>query len=101
MKRKLSLLLCLIMIVSMVAGCTQEVEIQPPATDNPDTPAETTLKAMMAPGTYTAEAYGFSMSWPDIISVTVSENEIESISFDEESGSTASMVDSVAAAMFP
>ncbi|NLZ94950.1 MAG: FAD-binding protein, partial [Bacteroidales bacterium] len=97
MKRKLSLLLCLIMIVSMVAGCTQEDETQPPAPDNTDN----TPKAMMAPGTYTAEAYGFSMSWPDILSVTVSENEIESISFDEESGSTASMVDTVAATMFP
>lgn len=85
----------------MVAGCTQDVEIQQPTTDNPDISAETNPKAMMAPGTYTAEAYGFSMSWPDIINVTVSENEIESISFDEESGSTASMVDSVAAAMFP
>ncbi|HKM01687.1 MAG TPA: hypothetical protein VJ083_06505, partial [Sedimentibacter sp.] len=71
MKRKLSLLLCLIMIVSMVAGCTQEDETQPPAPDNTDN----TPKAMMAPGTYTAEAYGFSMSWPDILSVTVSENE--------------------------
>ena len=83
------------------AGCTQETQQNetptPPSLENTDN----TPKAMMAPGTYTAQAYGFSMSWPDILKVTVSENSIESIAFDEESGSTAPMVDAVAAAMFP
>ena len=97
MKRKLSLLLCLIMIMSMAAGCTQQNETPPSAGND----TESNPKAMMAPGTYTAEVYGFSMSWPDILEVKVSENEIESIAFDEESGSTASMIDAVAAAMFP
>lgn len=97
MKKKLSLLLCLIMIIIMAAGCTQQNEIQPPSAVNTDS----TTKAMMAPGTYTAQVYGFSMSWPDILNVTVSENAIESIAFDEESGSTASMIDAVAANMFP
>lgn len=100
MKRKLSLFLCLVMILITVAGCTQQNETQPSSTENTDSTNNTT-KAMMAPGTYTAQAYGFSMSWPDILKVTVSENSIESIAFDEESGSTSSMVDAVAAAMFP
>ena len=100
MKRKLSLLLCLIMVLVMVAACTQETqqnEPEPPVVEE----TEEQPVALMAPGTYTAQAYGFSMSWPDILHVTVSENAIESISFDEESGSTTSMIDAVAAAMFP
>ena len=95
MKRKLSLLLCLILILVTAAGCTQENEPQPPAEDKPpveDITDETKIK--MEPGTYTAQAYGFSMSWPDILNVTVSEDAIVSIAFDEESGSTASMIDS-------
>ncbi len=101
MKKVLSLLLCLIMIMSVVAGCTQQAATQPPSGNNTDNNAESEIKAMMAPGTYTAQAYGFSMSWPDIVKVTVSENAIESIAFDQESGSSASMIDSVAAALFP
>ncbi|NLJ58237.1 MAG: FAD-dependent oxidoreductase [Tissierellia bacterium] len=100
MKRKLCLLLCLILILITAAGCTQETqqdEPEPPAMEDTDSSPE----AMMAPGTYTAQAYGFSMSWPDILRVTVSENAIESIAFDQESGSTSSMIDAVAAAMFP
>ncbi len=97
MKRKLSLLLCLILILITAAGCTQQDATQPPAAVNIDS----TPKAMMAPGTYTAQAYGFNMSWPDILNVTVSENAIESIAFGEDSGSTASMIDAVAATMFP
>lgn len=97
MKRKLSLLLCLILILITAAGCTQQNATQPPDAVNTDS----TPKAMMAPGTYTAQAYGFSMSWPDILNVTVSENAIESIAFGEDSGSTASMIDAVAETMFP
>ena len=105
MKRKLSFLLCLILIMIAVAGCTQETQQNeppaPPAPPAENTDEDDTPKAMMAPGTYTAQAYGFSMSWPDILKVTVSENAIESIAFDEESGSTSSMIDAVAATMFP
>ena len=97
MKRSISLLLCLIMIMGMAAGCTKQNETQPPS----DGGADSGTKAAMAPGTYTAQAYGFSMSWPDILKVTVSEDAIESIAFDEESGSTSSMIDTVAATMFP
>lgn len=82
-----------------LAGCTQENQTEPESVDNTDSTPEP--EAMMEPGTYTGQAYGFSMSWPDILNVTVSENAIESIAFDEESGSTASMLDAVAAAMFP
>lgn len=97
MKRSISLLLCLIMIMGMAAGCTKQNETQPPS----DGGAGSSTKVAMAPGTYTAQAYGFSMSWPDILKVTVSEDAIESIAFDEESGSTSSMIDTVAATMFP
>jgi uncharacterized protein with FMN-binding domain len=100
MKRLLSLLLCLIMVLMTAAGCTQPSQTQPPSAEETGEPDETP-KALMKPGTYTAEAYGFSMSWPDILHVTVSENSIESIAFDEESGSTSSMIDAVAAVMFP
>ena len=68
MKRKLSLLLCLIMIMSMAAGCTQQNETPPSAGND----TESNPKAMMAPGTYTAEVYGFSMSWPDILEASLS-----------------------------
>ena len=105
MKRKLSFLLCLILIMIAIAGCTQETQQNeppaPPAPPAENTDEDDTPKAMMAPGTYTAQAYGFSMSYPDILNVTVSENAIESIAFDEESGSTSSMIDAVAATMFP
>jgi uncharacterized protein with FMN-binding domain len=100
MKRLLSLLLCLIMVLMTAAGCTQPSQTQPPSAEETGEP-DGTPKALMKPGTYTAEAYGFSMSWPDILHVTVSENSIESIAFDEESGSTSSMIDAVAAVMFP
>ena len=102
MKRKLCLLLCLILVIFTVTGCTQEAQQnEPQPQPQPVEETDTTPKAIMAPGTYTAEAYGFSMSWPDILKVTVSENEIMSIAFDEESGSTSSMIDAVAAKMFP
>jgi uncharacterized protein with FMN-binding domain len=100
MKRKLSFLLCLILIIIAAAGCTQKTqqnETPAPIIENTDI----TPKAMMSPGTYTAHAYGFIMSWPDILNVIVSENAIKSIAFDEESGSTSSMIDAVAATMFP
>ncbi len=54
----------------------------------------------MKPGTYTAQAQGFSLAWPTIVEVTVTENAIRSIAFDEASGDTASMLDAVEKVLF-
>lgn len=59
------------------------------------------VQIKMKPGIYSAKAYGFSMAWPNILEVTVSEDAIQSIDFNEESGDTTSMRDAVANAMFP
>lgn len=55
----------------------------------------------MAPGTYTAEAYGFNMGWSDKLIVTVSETEILSIEFGEDCGDTPPMMDTVENSLFP
>lgn len=58
-------------------------------------------EANMMPGTYTGESYGFSMAWPNLVEVTVSESEILSVSFNDDSGDTNAMRDAVEEAMFP
>lgn len=55
----------------------------------------------MAPGTYTAEAYGFNMGWSNKIAVTVSETAIESIAYGEDCGDTPPMLDTVEEVFFP
>ncbi|MDR1620257.1 MAG: FAD-binding protein, partial [Clostridiales bacterium] len=108
MKKCLAIMLIALLLLAI--GCQQQ---QPGPTEEPapgvedGTPApggetpDAAGEAKMLAGTYTAEAYGFSMAWPNVLEVTVSEDAIESIAFGEDSGDTASMVDTVAKVLFP
>ena len=59
-------------------------------------------EAVLAPGTYTAEAYGFHIGWSDKIEVTVAEDgSIESIAYGEDCGDTPPMLDVVEEQLFP
>lgn len=62
-------------------------------------PAEATVQ--MAPGTYTAEAYGFNAGWTDKVEVTVSETGITSIAFGESCGSSEPMISAAQTVLFP
>ncbi|WP_020613025.1 FAD-binding protein [Sediminispirochaeta bajacaliforniensis] len=57
--------------------------------------------AKMAPGSYSAEAYGFNIGWTDKVAVTVSDNAILSIAYGDDCGDTPPMLDTVEKRLFP
>ncbi|SMP54148.1 FAD-dependent oxidoreductase [Anoxynatronum buryatiense] len=75
LKRTWLLALCLMLVVSLVAGCTQPAPA--PAADEEPAPAQQTTAQGYTPGTYTAEATGHS--GPVVVEVTFSETAITEI----------------------
>lgn len=63
------------------------------------TTADVTVK--MKPGTYTGQAVGFSLSYPTLLEVDVTEDQIEAIRLLDDSGDTTSMLDAVTKAFVP
>ena len=62
---------------------------------------ETAAEAVLADGTYTAEAYGFEMAVSDKVIVTIEGGTIASIASGEDCGDTPPMLDTVAKTLFP
>ena len=62
---------------------------------------ETAAEAVLADGTYTAEAYGFEMAVSDKVIVTIEGGKIASIAYGEDCGDTPPMLDTVAKTLFP
>ena len=62
---------------------------------------ETAVEAVLADGTYTAEAYGFEMAVSDKVIVTIEGGKIASIAYGEDCGDTPPMLDTVAKTLFP
>lgn len=62
---------------------------------------ETAAEAVLADGTYTAEAYGFEMAVSDKVIVTVEGGKIASIAYGEDCGDTPPMLDTVEKTLFP
>ncbi|MGN0758373.1 MAG: FAD-dependent oxidoreductase [Candidatus Ventricola sp.] len=62
---------------------------------------ETAVEAVLADGTYTAEAYGFEMAVSDKVVVTVEDGRIASIAYGEDCGDTPPMLDTVEKTLFP
>lgn len=62
---------------------------------------ETAAEAVLADGTYTAEAYGFEMAVSDKVIVTVDGGRIASIAYGEDCGDTPPMLDTVEKTLFP
>ena len=62
---------------------------------------ETAVEAVLADGTYTAEAYGFEMAVSDKVVVTVEGGRIASIAYGEDCGDTPPMLDTVERTLFP
>ncbi len=63
------------------------------------TKAQVTVK--MKPGTYTAKAVGFSLSYPTVVEVDLTEDKITAIRLSDQSGDTTSMADAVTKALLP
>lgn len=62
---------------------------------------ETAVEAVLADGTYAAEAYGFEMAVSDKVIVTVEGGKIASIAYGEDCGDTPPMLDTVEKTLFP
>lgn len=62
---------------------------------------ETAVEAVLADGTYAAEAYGFEMAVSDKVIVTVEGSKIASIAYGEDCGDTPPMLDTVEKTLFP
>ena len=67
------------------------------AAANSDSAAE----AVLADGTYTAEAYGFEMAVSNKLIVTIEGGKIASIAYGEDCGDTPPMLDTVEKTLFP
>lgn len=63
------------------------------------TTAEVSVK--MKPGTYTGNAVGFSLAYPTVVEVDVTEDRIQAVRLTDESGDTTSMIDTVEKALLP
>ncbi|WFF72236.1 FAD-dependent oxidoreductase [Proteiniclasticum sp. QWL-01] len=77
-------------VIQAAADCFRQAEA-----------TKTEVSVKMKPGTYTAKAVGFSLAYPTVVEVDVTEDKITAVRLTDQSGDTTTMIDTVEKALLP